>query len=199
MCISIVNSFSGHSWKGGLVWSATDYSTITPSINKHLIFLMLFSSIAFFSGFRTLEFYLWPPVMEENDTRVGFFSFMIVYFYCLPVGDICSGRKPHYTVCWFVLALKESPLYWFFLFWLSDPLPAFTLSNWWFICGSSELSPFISPTSFPHLGELSQLGLPPSTLTHTLYTMKKFLKVHTMYVPFSLISIAHVAFSEIPA
>ena len=49
------------------------------SMSEFLLFLMLFSSVAYFSGFGTLDFCLWPPVLEENHTRVGFFPSVTLF------------------------------------------------------------------------------------------------------------------------
>ena len=92
-----MTSFSRQSWKGG---EAVCNKELLLSMSEFLLFLMLFSSVAYFSGFGPLDFCLWPPVLEESHTTVVFFFFTCdSVLYCLPVGDICSGRKPCHTVC----------------------------------------------------------------------------------------------------
>lgn len=53
----------------------TKHSTITLNKQILIIFDKLFYSFSHFSEFRTIDFYLWSPVLEKkNYPRVGFFS-----------------------------------------------------------------------------------------------------------------------------
>lgn len=78
-------------------------------MSEFLLFLMLFSSVTYFSGFGTLDFCLWPPVLEENHTRAGFFPLCDSVFYCCLWGHLFwKEAMPHSLLTCF--SLKGIPV-----------------------------------------------------------------------------------------